>query len=333
MTSLDDTAGGTSLLVVGGGGLLGSAVRRRAAAEGFEATTVAVPWDSPVAAADALVGASEQLLSTSDRPWAIAWCAGVGTVGASAEALSTEQTVLRTYLDRLLPLVGRSDAAGALFIASSAGAVYAGAPDPPFTEATPPAPIAAYGEAKLAMEALATSFAASSGVPTLIGRISNLYGPGQDLAKPQGVISHLCRANVMGEALSIYVPLDTIRDYLYVDDAARMILRALRDLADRSAPASASVAAPAPAAAPAIVKILASHQPTTLGSLLGEFRRVIKRRPLIALGSTGGALQPLDLRMRSVVWNDLDTSAATPIAYGLKATMQDIAWRLRLRQI
>lgn len=310
------------LLVVGGGGLLGSAVRRRAALDGFIPTQVSVPWSSPADAVAALVAATETLLTPTSGDWAVAWCAGVGTVGASPEALATEQTVLRTYLARLHDLAERSAGRGAIFVASSAGALYAGSSTPPFTEHAPIRPLSPYGEAKVAIESITTAFAESSGVPALIGRISNLYGPGQNLEKPQGIVSHLCRSNVLGHALSIYVPLDTIRDYLYVDDAARMIVHALGTLVDNRKPDPPR----------SIVKILASHQPTTVGSLLGEFRRVIKRRPLIALASAAGTTQPVDLRMRSTVWNELDQFASTPIASGLKSTMQDIAWRLRLRE-
>ena len=64
--------------------------------------------------------------------------------------------------------------------------------------------------------------------PLLVGRISNLYGPGQNLAKPQGLVSQLCRAQLTRQPLSVYVSLDTMRDYLYVDDAAAMVVAATR---------------------------------------------------------------------------------------------------------
>src|SRR5262245_34903500 len=43
----------------------------------------------------------------------------------------------------------------------------------------------------------------------LIGRISSLYGPGQNLNKAEGVISHLSRCLIYHQPVSIYVPLDT----------------------------------------------------------------------------------------------------------------------------
>ena len=64
------------------------------------------------------------------------------------------------------------------------------------------------------MEADLRRFAAATGTAVLVGRIANLYGPGQNLAKPQGLVSQLCLANLTGQPLSIYVSLDTLRDYL-----------------------------------------------------------------------------------------------------------------------
>ena len=55
----------------------------------------------------------------------------------------------------------------------------------------------------------------------MIGRFSNLYGPGQNLGKLQGLISRLALSAVTRQPINIFVPLDTIRDYVYVDDAAQ----------------------------------------------------------------------------------------------------------------
>ena len=95
-----------------------------------------------------------------------------------------------------------------------------GHPEPPFTEHTEPAPISPYGRAKLRSEEIATAFAVRTSTALLVGRLANLYGPGQNLDKPQGLISQLCRAQLTRQPLSVSVPLDTMRDYLFVDDAA-----------------------------------------------------------------------------------------------------------------
>jgi len=48
----------------------------------------------------------------------------------------------------------------------------------------------------------------------MVGRMSNLYGPGQNLKKVQGLISQMCLRVLTRQPLVLYVPLDTIRDYL-----------------------------------------------------------------------------------------------------------------------
>ncbi len=209
---------------------------------------------------------------------------------------------------------GLDPAAGAVFVASSVGGVYAGAHDAPYTELHEPAPTSAYGRAKLAGEQVAHDFAAATGVPVVIGRITNLYGPGQDLRKPQGLISHLCRAHLTRTPISIYVSLDTIRDYLYVDDCADLIVDAL-----------AGAAAFAAADGRAVVKILGAHQGVTIGTLLGEFRRVFKRTPWVLLGTSPNArYQAGDLRIRSVVWPELDRRPMTSLPAGMAATAEDL---------
>lgn len=198
---------------------------------------------------------------------------------------------------------------GRLFLSSSAGGVYAGASAPPFDEHSAPRPLSPYGETKLQMEALASSW----GGPVVLGRIANLYGPGQDIGKPQGLISQLCRAHLLREPLQVYVPLDTVRDYLYVQDAARLVLGCLER------------------AEGVTVKVLATQQAITIGAVLAELRRVSRRAPRLVLSATAQTrLQARDLRLRSVVWTDLDAFPLTPLPVGVRRTLDDLSMRMRV---
>jgi nucleoside-diphosphate-sugar epimerase len=88
-------------------------------------------------------------------------------------------------------------------------------------------PLSAYGELKLHQEATARLML--EGVcAVLVGRVSNLYGPGQNLAKLQGLISRLALAAATRQPLNIFVSLDTLRDYIYVDDVVEANLLASR---------------------------------------------------------------------------------------------------------
>ncbi len=290
--------------VVGAGGLLGSAVRRRLLALGREVRTTTVPWEDPAAALTALRADASRLPTSG---WEVYWCAGAGVVGSTAEALDAEVALLADFLGAWD--VEPSGPKG-LFLASSAGGVYAGSTGAPFTEHTEPAPISPYGHAKLRSEEVATGFAARTGTALLVGRLSNLYGPGQDISKPQGLISQLCRAQLDRQPLSIYVSLDTLRDYLYVDDAAAMAVAGLDQVTDRGVRA---------------LKVLASERSTTIASVLGDLRRITRRRPPVVLGTSPGAkYQVHDLRVRSVAWPPSSGMARTPMVAGIAATLDSL---------
>ena len=299
-------------LVVGAGGLLGKGVVRELNRRRRASITVAVPWLDPVGARQALFdGITALRRAAAGGPWQIAWCAGAGVTGTSAAVLDQELRTFRGFLDDLA-LAGTVIPGSGLFLASSAGGVYAGAGQAPFTELDEASSISAYGTAKLNTESAAREFAGRTGIGVLIGRIANLYGPGQNLTKPQGLISHLCRSQLTGQPISVYVSLDTLRDYLYVDDAASLVVDGLDRLA---------VVQPAGP----VIKILASQQGVTIGALIAESRRLFKRAPRVVLGSSPFAkFQVRDLRLRSVVWPELDRRSLTPLGVGIKATAADL---------
>ena len=112
----------------------------------------------------------------------------------------------------------------------------------------------------------------------LVGRLANLYGPGQNLEKPQGLVSQLCLAQLTRQPLTVYVPLDTMRDYLFVDDAAAMA-------------AIAGLGAVTPSGRRAL-KVLASERSTTVGAVLGDLHRVTRRRPPVVLGVSPRSRHP-----------------------------------------
>lgn len=236
-------------------------------------------------------------------------------IGTSQEQLDREVETFGAFLDRLArrPEVLPE----AFFLASSAGGTYGGSVAPPFTERTEPMAISPYGTAKLAAEQRLREFAERSGVPVVIGRLSNLYGPGQDLSKAQGLISQLCKAHHERRPLSIFVSLDTARDYLYCDDAAAMVTRAT----DRAAACEPATV---------VVKILASQRPTTVATILGELRRLLRHRPLVVLGASPLAtFHARDLRFRSVVWTDLDRCVTTTLPEGIWSTMEHLRHQAR----
>lgn len=302
--------------VVGAGGLLGRGVVSALKAKGHEVRTSSIPWHDAAAAKASLADGAKRLQSLANgRSWVIAWCAGAGVTGTSQPDLDSELDVFQAALESIsITLCAPGSPPGRMFLASSAGGVYAGAPDPPYSEASTPQPLAPYGFAKLAAERAASAFAARSGTRLLIGRLANLYGPGQNLSKPQGLISVFAKAYLTGQPVSVYVSLDTLRDYIFVDDAAALVADCLERLSE-----------PDIAAGQTVMKIFATQRADTIGALIGACGTVFKRRPRIVLGASPFAkAQAHDLRLRSVVWTELDNRPFTPLSVGIDATVRDM---------
>ncbi len=311
--------------VVGRGGLLGRHVESAFAAHGREVEirrpAADVAWHDTASAVAALDREAMLLFdeaAASGRPWRLVWCAGAGVVATSEAALAEETATLTGFLGRVGERLGGNAElarAGTLFFTSSAGGVYAGSPaQPPFDESSPVCAVAPYGLAKLAQEQLFADLAEVCGVDLLVGRLSNLYGPGQNLSKPQGLIAHVGRAALRREPISIYVPLDTIRDYLFAADAGRMVAAAVerREESRRNGGPRET-----------ITKIFASEVETTVASVLGTWRRVLRRPLRVALASSPvGRLQPRTLSFRSHVWTDL-RGRPTLLDLGVDAVRRD----------
>ena len=207
---------------------------------------------------------------------------------------------------------------GAVFFASSAGGAYAGSTHPPFDEHSPPSALSPYGRSKLEQEALVRECCDDHRIPGLIGRIANLFGPGQNLSKPQGLISQLCWNQIHHRPLEIYVSLDTIRDYLFAPDCGRMVAAGLDLVSQRTALQGSCTT----------TKVMASQRPMSIGGVIGEFRRLSKQTVRMSTrASPLSRYQVRDLRLRSSVLPELDKMATTSFPVGLHVTYEDLRRR------
>ena len=219
--------------VIGASGLLGRHTAAIAQQRQHRLQRTPVPWGGDVHDVLEALGSGIRcmLRDAGEDRWNVVWVAGAGVVGTSPEALKHEREIYIGLLEELKRVaIHTGEPRGLLFYASSAGGVYAGSSGPPFTESTPVHALAPYGCEKLAMEEATHEFTETTGTPAIIGRISNLYGPGQNLAKAQGIISQLAKGYLLRRPISLYVSLDTRRDYLYAADCARMVVRAIEEV-------------------------------------------------------------------------------------------------------
>jgi UDP-glucose 4-epimerase len=307
------------LWLVGAGGFLGSHVRAALPrhipdADLWMPKPAQFSWGAPARLAEELASAVDAFadaVRSRMTPWGLLWCAGIGVVSSSAEMLKTEYSCWVQLLDLIGERLVRPmpELPGAVFLASSAGGVYGGNTEFLLTEATTPSPNTAYGEHKLAMEeALVTFYATSPNVSSLIGRVSSLYGMGQNLHKAQGIIAHLSRCMIYRHPVNIYVSLDTKRDYLYATDCAHQICASFgRVLTDRPG---------------TLVKIFAAEELTSLARIRGIFFTMAKRRPLIVSAHPRQRTEAPSLSFRSEVWRDLPNTPKTDLAVGIRLVHQ-----------
>lgn len=114
------------------------------------------------------------------------------------------------------------------FVYASSSAVYGALAAIPTTEAASPQPISPYGLDKLVDELYAQLFHALYGTSCLGLRYFNVFGPRQDASSPySGVISLFMRALRQGAPLRIFGDGRQTRDFIYVDDVARINALAL----------------------------------------------------------------------------------------------------------
>lgn len=261
--------------VLGESGLLGSALLRQLLLKSFPIFRLAqrIRWaDRSTLEADLELGVlqfSQQLNEGAE--WTIYWAAGVGAMGSNTEDLSQETLALKMLLQLILKNQRLKQSPGRIVFASSAGAIYAGAHGV-ISESSAIAPTTPYAYAKLEQEALLTDFQGKHpAITLLLARLSTIYGPGQASGKQQGLITLIARHMIRNKLIQIYVPFDTIRDYVAVDDAAAAIMDSMQSVSGTGG---------------CFMHIIASERPCTIAQIISTFHRIAGRAPRIAVSSS-----------------------------------------------
>jgi UDP-glucose 4-epimerase len=295
--------------IIGAGGLLGGALTRQLNRNQLFTTmsNETINWTDQDQVNQVFERSFQQLLTQAGNgAWTVIWAAG----HASTSSTHTETTQELKTLRLLITVINNNstNSQGTFFLTSSAGGVYAGSQDPPFTINTKPNPLSAYGELKLAQENLAKEQLTNT-CRVLIGRVSNLYGPGQDINKLQGLISQLAVSALTKKPLNIFVSLDTMRDYIYVDDAAETVINLLS--IDSENPST---------------HVVASGHPVSLGYLIQLAQDISRTRIPLAIGAhSSSAAQARDLRLTPTSLPEPSTFTTLPA--GIKNVYLDILQR------
>jgi UDP-glucose 4-epimerase len=114
-----------------------------------------------------------------------------------------------------------ADLRARVIFASTGGALYGNGAPIPTSETSLPQPLSAYGASKLAGEAFVATQARSGGLPHVVLRLGNVYGPRQNPHGEAGVVAIFSQRLLSGEPLTVYGHGKPTRDYVHVADVTR----------------------------------------------------------------------------------------------------------------
>jgi UDP-glucose 4-epimerase len=111
---------------------------------------------------------------------------------------------------------------------SSGGTVYGIPSDLPVKEDHPTNPICSYGITKLAIEKYFLLFKHLYNLDFIIFRVGNPYGPGQLPSRSQGVVATFASKVQLGEEICIWGDGSVVRDFIFIQDLAKLCAIALK---------------------------------------------------------------------------------------------------------
>jgi UDP-glucose 4-epimerase len=217
------------ICLIGGTGFLGSALRRHLRNFDSELVVAGRAREAPFEKGERYVAASDLLQPASNT--CEHFSAIIDFAYATVPSTSFEDPIADVSAN-LGPLIGHLQLAqrvqaGRFVFISSGGTVYGDVGAAPIPESTPNAPISPYGITKLACEHYVRLFHSLHGVPAVIVRPSNIYGPGQLPFRGQGLVATAFGAVLRNKPLTVYGDGSQVRDFLYVEDFCTGLLAVL----------------------------------------------------------------------------------------------------------
>lgn len=142
----------------------------------------------------------------------------------SNQQIADELTANVVMTAKLLDGCVKSGVKKVIFI-SSGGTVYGKQTACPLSEDTPTDPISAYGVQKVTIEKLLYLYHYMHGLDYRVVRLANPYGPYQRPNGILGAVTTFTYKALRGEQISVFGDGSVVRDFIYIDDAVKAILR------------------------------------------------------------------------------------------------------------
>lgn len=223
-------------LITGGCGFIGSHLADALLAQGHRVRILddlsSGSRENAPSGADLVIG---DVADRTDVRHAVQDVDGVFHLAAIASVERSTVDWIGSHLTNLTGTITVFDAARASrrrspipVVYASSAAVYGDPVALPVSEDTLPMPTTAYGADKLGCELHARVATSMHHVPTVGLRFFNVYGPRQDpRSSYSGVISIFCDLLLAGAPLTIHGDGRQVRDFIYIADAVRFLVRAM----------------------------------------------------------------------------------------------------------
>jgi UDP-glucose 4-epimerase len=233
-------------------------------------------------------------------------CIHLGALGSVPRSVDTPRAsfeanaiatlnVLESVKNRSLPIVF-----------SSSSSVYGKNPKLPKIEKDWLSPISPYAASKLAAEAMILAFRESYGIPTLVYRLFNVYGPRQNPESLYAaVIPKWIFAAFNGEPLIVYGDGEQKRDFTFVDDVVQVLSSSIREKHDADYPVN-----------------LAFGNPVTLNEILEVFKTYFGEVKVEYRGIRKGDIRDSESDPKTLRELHKNQIHKTPLENGLVATFE-----------
>ena len=222
------------VLVTGGAGFIGSHVVDRLLADGHQVDVVDNLSTGRREFVDAkaaghycdIRGPRLDEVFAAAEPEAVVHVAAQAAVARSTADPLTDASVNVLGTIGLLASCRRSGIRRVVYI-STGGAAYGDTDVIPTPEDHPARPTSPYGVSKVAAESYLACWQGITGVSSLSLRLANVYGPRQNPLGEAGVIAIFAHRLLRGEPCVVHWDGEQTRDYVYVEDVADAVSRAL----------------------------------------------------------------------------------------------------------